>query len=468
MSSLWLLPPALVPAPPSTLSQLAPSLLALGFDFGTSGVRAAVVDHRGNLVIPPLDFPFPKTVQKRQTHTDWMQALDTLIQDIPQEMRQRICRIAVSGTSSTVLLCDDSGQPIASRGGPRMYDFSVAKQAPGDCGERALALLSELAPARHITCSATSSLAKLVAWHMETPLARGEQLVHQADFVAAQLMDVDDQSTFVSDWHNALKLGYDVGNLCYPEWMKAGPLGQICNGRLPRVVPPGYPIARVGRGLVEKWGFPPSCIVCGGTTDSNAAFLASNASQVGEAVTSLGSTLAIKMLSQSRVDDARMGVYSHRLGNMWLAGGASNVGCAVLREQGFTTEELMRLSPSILPLRKPLHPHYYPLPSAVTGERFPIADDSRTSVLEPRPDSRSEFLHSILHGIARVEAEGYATLEKLGASKLRRVLTCGGGAANDEWTQMRQHMLGVPTERAPETEACVGVALLASRGGSFK
>lgn len=55
-------------------------------------------------------------------------------------------------------------------------------------------------------------------------------------------------------------------------------------------------------------------MVCGGTTDSIAAFVAAGVSQVGEAVTSLGSTMAVKLLSEERVDDAAYGVYSHRLG----------------------------------------------------------------------------------------------------------------------------------------------------------
>ena len=74
-------------------------------------------------------------------------------------------------------------------------------------------------------------------------------------------------------------------------------------------------------------------MVVGGTTDSIAAFLAAGARETGDAVTSLGSTLAIKLLSDTFADDAARGVYSHRLGDRWLVGGASNAGCAVLREQ---------------------------------------------------------------------------------------------------------------------------------------
>ena len=55
-------------------------------------------------------------------------------------------------------------------------------------------------------------------------------------------------------------------------------------------------------------------------------------------MSSLGSTLAVKLLSATPCDDASRGIYSHRLGDLWLVGGASNVGCAVLREQGFDTE----------------------------------------------------------------------------------------------------------------------------------
>jgi len=202
-------------------------------------------------------------------------------------------------------------------------------------------------------------------------------------------------------------------------------------------------------------------VVVGGTTDSIAAFLASGAAEIGDAVTSLGSTLAIKLLSSTAVSDASRGIYSHRLGDLWLVGGASNAGCAVLREQGFTTDELVLLSGSIDPETPPLHTHYYPLPAATVGERFPQADDSAVAVLEPVPQERGEFLHAILHGLGRVEAEGYAALKQLGASELRRVLTCGGGAENPQWTMLRERMLGVPTSRAPQTDAALGAALLA-------
>lgn len=84
----------------------------------------------------------------------------------------------------------------------------------------------------------------------------------------------------------------------------------------------------------------------------------------------MGSTLAIKLLSTKRVEDARFGVYSHRLDDKWLVGGASNTGGAVLRKI-FTDEQLEKLSEEINPAEASVL-DYYPLQSI--GERFPVAD----------------------------------------------------------------------------------------------
>jgi len=45
------------------------------------------------------------------------------------------------------------------------------------------------------------------------------------------------------------------------------------------------------------------------------------------------------------------------------------------------------------------------------------------------------------------------------------VLTCGGGAQNVTWSQIRERVIpDVRVEKARSAEACVGAALLARRG----
>lgn len=215
--------------------------------------------------------------------------------------------------------------------------------------------------------------------------------------------------------------------------------------------------------LGDRLDLPQNCQICTGTTDSIAAFLASGAKTVGEAVTSLGSTLVIKLLSHHPVEHTRYGIYSHRLGDLWLVGGASNTGGAVLKNY-FNREELKNLSQEINPeLESNLD--YYPL--LKPGDRFPYNDPNLLPKITPIPDHKVEFLHGLLESIARIEARGYKLLTKLGATPVTRVYTSGGGADNPTWTKIRSRVLQIPVTKSFCPEAAYGTALLARFGSQI-
>lgn len=411
----------------------------LGIDFGTSGARAIVINHEGEIQARI-------SLSSLEVSTNaWRTALFTLLQNVPISIRKGIQSIAINGTSSSVLICDSVGHPLDA---PILYN--------DDRGKAVVNQVKAIAPAHHTVVSATSSLAKLLWWKQQ----RGQEhqtemhvfFLHQADWLSFLLHG----RLGISDYHNALKLGYDVEQLRYPDWL----LNQSLPFQLPQVLAPGTPIAPVQPPIASQFGLPSDCVVCAGTTDSIAAFLASGAQTPGEAVTSLGSTLVLKMLSQTRIEDARYGIYSHRLGNLWLAGGASNTGGAVLR-QFFSDTDLQILSAQIQP-NQPSPFIYYPL--LKPGERFPIHDANLQPCLEPRPASDADFLHGLLESMARIEAQGYQQLQTLGAPPLKQVYTAGGGAQNQTWTAIRVRLLQVPVCASPQTEAAYGSAILARSG----
>src|SRR5690606_37517196 len=204
-------------------------------------------------------------------------------------------------------------------------------------------------------------------------------------------------------------------------------------------------------------GLPPSAVIVSGTTDGCASFLATGAGDVGEGVTALGSTLVLKLLSDRRIDAPAYGIYSHRIAGVWLAGGASNTGGAVIRHF-FTDEDLPQLTARLNP-EQPTRLDYYPL--LRPGERFPVNDPDLQPKLEPRPADDAVFFQALLEGIAAVEEQGYRRLKQLGAPALKSVRSVGGGAVNAAWTRIRQRKLGVPFLPAASTEAAVGTALLA-------
>ncbi|MEO1558603.1 MAG: FGGY-family carbohydrate kinase [Cyanobacteria bacterium J06632_19] len=407
----------------------------LGIDFGTSGARGVAIASAGNIV-EEVRCRFEMSLET-DLISCWRTALFRLLEQLRGESRGKITRIAINGTSSTVLLCDAVGNPVEA---PLLYNDARG----GGMREK----LRNIAPPNHTVLSATSSLVKLL-WMMQLPsVTKAKYFLHQADWLGFLLHG----KLGISDYHNALKLGYDVEALQYPEWFNRLQISI----QLPEVVIPGNPVGELRSDIAEKYNFPRDCVVCAGTTDSIAAFIASGANSVGEAVTSLGSTLVLKLLSSSRVDNSQYGIYSHRFGNLWLTGGASNSGGAVLK-QFFSSEELDNFSQEI-DLTKSSGLDYYPL--LKPGERFPINDPNLSPNLEPRPDNNVEFLHGLLESMARIEARGYKLLQDFGADNLKRVYTAGGGAKNQVWSEIRKQYLGVSVVSSNNTEAAYGTVMV--------
>jgi sugar (pentulose or hexulose) kinase len=407
---------------------------AIGIDVGTSGVRAALVDASGiqlgigSARLAPSD--------RRDPACWWQAVLSALAALKASADLSGVGSIAVDGTSGTVLLLNDAGQPM---GQASLYN----DPAP----EEAVRAVVSAAPAGSAALGAASPLAKLLAMQ---DLAGAARFAHQADWVAARL----GAAFGISDENNALKTGYDPVRRCWPDWLRD--LG-LRAALLPEVVEPGTPIGTIDPGLAARFGLRAELVIAAGTTDGCAAFLATGADMVGEAVTSLGSTLTIKQLCDRPIFSAEYGVYSHRLGHRWLAGGASNSGGAALARH-FTPDALVALSARIDPaLESGLD--YYPLPSP--GERFPFADPHLPPLETPRPADDFRFLHGLLEGIARIEALGYRRLADLGGPALTAVRTMGTGARNAAWTGIRRRVLGVDVISARSEEAAIGAAIMA-------
>ena len=408
----------------------------LGLDFGTSGARACVIDDSKSIVWEQR-IAYPDSAS--QTPLDWRSALHALLHALPESIAAGLHGIAIDGTSGTVMLCDAELEPLY----PVLlyHDDRASQQA---------AQLKDIAPYPNSVCTATSGLAKFLWLTQHSDCTRAAYFLHQADWLTALLSG----QPGISDYHNTLKTGYDAELLSWPDWVTALPHSHL----LPSVLSPGTLIGNIQPEIAAHFGINPQCALHAGTTDSIAAFIASGTTEIGTGVTSLGTTLVLKQLSEQRIDAPEFGVYSHRYGELWLVGGASNAGAGILRFY-FDDAQLNSLSSQIDPQRdSPLD--YYPLTKI--GERFPVNDARLEPRLEPRPGSDVEFLHGFLQSLARIEVAGYARLAELGAPALKRVVTSGGGANNTAWGAMRERMLGVPVSAALLSEAAYGSALLST------
>jgi D-ribulokinase len=413
--------------------------VALGIDVGTSGVRIAAADRNGSLIAmskSAVAAPLQNTGRSLQDPQLWWDAILQALASLDLKGHS-VLALAIDGTSGTIVGIDAAGKPL---GLASMYN-DLAEPADVD---KVSAAASKETAAR----GGSSPLARALS--MQKGATR---ILHQADWLAGQFSGRFD----VSDENNALKSGYDPVARVWPDWIaKAGFNVEL----FPQVVPAGIKTGTILPAVATQLGLPNAVAIVAGTTDGCAAFLASGASEAGDGVTSLGTTLTLKLLSDKPVFAPEYGIYSHRIGDQWLAGGASNSGGGVLLKY-FSSADMARLTLLIDP-GVPTGLDYYPLTQA--GERFPIADPNFAPRLAPRPDDERVFFQGMLEGIAGIEKLGYQRLAELGASPLKSIRSVGGGAANIPWTQIRSKTLRVPARESASEHAAIGTARLAWRG----
>jgi sugar (pentulose or hexulose) kinase len=413
----------------------------IGIDLGTSGCRAIAITDAGDVIgqsqqniTPANQAP---THSEQDPQQQWLTVVSVLSDLFSKLTDYIVVRIAVDATSGSVLLADEDGTALTPI---LMYNDARAVSESKQ--------IEKIAPEESGAHGASSGLAKLIHLQRQYDLTNKFKLLHQSDWINFQL----GAEFAVTDYNNALKTGYDVVNSCWPEWLSK----LVSESVLPKVVNPGKIIGQLSAKLCKQLRLKNRPNIVAGTTDSIAAVLATGINKSGQAVSSLGSTLVLKLLSDQPIFKPDHGIYSHRLGNKWLVGGASNSGGAVLRHF-FSDQQLNNLSLEI-DLNK-IPADYYPL--LQPGERFPEYNAELEPRLSPRPDQDSEFLHGLLSGIANIETKGYQLLQQFGANKLNTIYSVGGGANNRIWQTIREQSLAATFIKPKYTEAAYGSALLA-------
>ncbi len=426
------------------------SVLFLGIDVGTSGIRTCVIDS-SQTIIDFQQLAFNKNLQTSPAH--WWQITQQLLLQLKQKkLTPYIKAISVDGTSGTLLALDCNHCVLDK---PIMYNQNVPKSSTPCMSQARLGTCKgstetgEIEAATKISAFPTLLKALYFQHKLSSQLCK---VIHQADWIAAQLS----QNFNHSDYHNCLKLGF---NSQTQLWHQAV-LTCLPKTILPNVKSPSDVITAVDDTACHAFSFNPNTKIVAGTTDSNAAFIASGINQFGHALSSLGTTLVLKVFSPIKIESEKHGVYSHRYKNGWIVSGASNCGAGILKTY-FSDQEIKHFSTLLQP-EKPTTLDYYPL--IQTGERFPIFNPNKQPKLTPMPKDKVLFFQAILEALAKIEQQGYALLEQLGAPKILNIVSAGGGAYNVKWQQIRSQYCQVKISQANQTEASFGTALLALEG----
>ncbi len=398
-----------------------------GLDFGTSGARISIINLQKKLVYSN-SVPYSCSFKNPNS---WINSCENLLVSLPIEVKINLNKLAISGTSGTLIPSNLQGEPL---GEAIPYDQA--------CTEHNI-LLESLASGEDHLQTPYSSLAK--ALKLVNKYGTNILLRHQSDWITGW---------FLKDWThgeegNNLKLGWDLEKESWPKsylntsWQKC----------LPQIVKSGKIIGQVNFDLAERFYLNKKLILISGTTDSNASVIAAGLGKE-DGLTVLGTTIVVKKIIHKPIK--KQGVTNHRVDGRWICGGASNAGCGIL-SQLFSDSELMELSRQINPSK---NTSLNLLPLNSKGERFPVNNANLEPILYPRPVSDSLYLHALFEGLAKIELKGWEKLGELTGSLPKKIITIGGGSKNPQWRKIREKIINIPIVSCKKTTS-FGTALLA-------
>ncbi|WP_288246893.1 FGGY-family carbohydrate kinase [uncultured Prochlorococcus sp.] len=398
-----------------------------GLDFGTSGARISIINLQKKLIYSnsvPYSYSF-------KNPNSWINSCENLLFSLPIEVKINLNKLAISGTSGTLIASNFRGDPI----GEAIPYYQA-------CIEHKLLLESLTSGEDHLR-TPYSSLAK--ALKLIDKYGTNILLRHQSDWITGW---------FLKDWThgeegNNLKLGWNLKKKSWPKsflntsWQKC----------LPQIVKSGKIIGQVNSDLAERFNLNKKLILTSGTTDSNAGLIAAGLGKE-DGLTVLGTTIVIKKIIDKPIK--KQGITIHRVNGDWICGGASNAGCGIL-SKFFSDLEIKELSRQINPLK---NTSLNLLPLNSKGERFPVNNANLEPILDPRPVSDSLYLHALFEGLAKIEQKGWEKLGELTGSLPKKIITIGGGSKNPQWRKIREKIINIPIVSCKKTTS-FGTALLA-------
>lgn len=395
----------------------------LGIDFATQSARATLIDETGvQLSNTKQDLaPVVRGADARLTQdpASWLVAIDQLL-DISivraGQLGYQIAGLTISATSGTFLLADAQGAPLAPAA---MYNDGRAS--------------NPLARAERILAEVSTATARLA---------------HTPEFLIAHLTQQPLEEV-ATDWSHAMKSGVDLN---IKNWSaESCTVAEKLAIALPQVVAPGTSLGRTKVGSIPIYA---------GMTDGCTAQISVGGTSLGTAVSTLGTTLVLKVVAPSEVKGP--GFYSHLLPeNRWLGGAASNLGGISYAKFANEIESWTRRASEYGPASVVM----YPLVGH--GERFPVAASEIVALQSGQPNDEVDEFRAILEAIAFAERLAYETLATAGAPSDKTLFSVGGGSRSAFWSQLRANISNraITTVRGSGSDLGAAKIAAAAAGG---
>jgi D-ribulokinase len=431
----------------------------VGIDIGTQGARVTMLDAQGQqLGAAEASFSLNDQSRQEQDPHQWWETCLRLLKELCDKCSaiadlSVVKAIAVTSTSGTIIPIDTLNEPLHPaimysdpRSAIEAAACKVAAVASGTKGYKAF--------------NASSGLPKMVWFISQYPekVPLIHRFIHAADFITGKLSG----NFSVTDSTNALKSGYDLHQLRWPDYItRALPLQKQW---LQDVVPSGTAVGQLVPEVADMLGLPPGVVVTAGITDGCASQVASGAVNLGDWNTTIGTTLVIKGVTRNEIDDPSGALYCHRHPEgYWMPGGASNTGADWISRL-FHDCDLSILDAEAAEIIPTKHLAW---PLLQEGERFPfVAPKARG--FAPEGVTQTEMFAAYMEGVAYIERYAYERISDLSGEKIVQVFTAGGGSNSDTWLRIRSNVLNLPICKMRNTSGASGAAVIAASQTGFE
>ncbi len=425
----------------------------LGFDLGTSSLKALLVDGKQRVVgsaTAPLTVQRPAPGHSEQNPEAWWQALLTVMEALRAEHPHELAvvqAIGLAGQMHGAILLDAAGDTL------RPCILWDDTRATAECRE-----LEEAFPALH---DVTGNLAmpgftapKLlwVRRHEPDVFRRTARVLLPKAWLRFRLT-----GEYIEDMSDASgTLWLDVGRR---DWSDAALAATgLSRANMPHLMEGTAPAGTLKPELAAQWGMEGTPLLAGGAGDNAAGAVGLGAIRPGSAFVSLGTSGVLWATTGRFVPYPQRTVHSfcHAVPGTWHQMGVTLSAAASLawwaRVAGVPEAELLAELPL---MRAPSEALFLPY---LAGERTPHNDGAVRGAFAglSHATGRAALTQAVLEGVAFSFRD---CLDALAASgtQVTEASLIGGGSRSMAWAGIIAAVLGIPLHCPPEGE----------RGGAF-
>jgi xylulokinase len=431
----------------------------VGIDFGTSSVKALLVDSEQRVLASataPLTVLRPAPGYSEQNPEDWWQAMLTVLDALHAERPSELAAtraIGLSGQMHGAVLLDAAGAVLR----PCILWNDV--RATAECRELEAAFPQLHAVTGNIAMPGFTAPKLLwVRKHEPEIFARTAHVLLPKAWIRYRL--TGEMIEDMSDASGTLWL--DVGRRDWSDAALAATF--LSRDAMPRLVEGTAPAGQLKPGLAARWGMGRTVLLAGGAGDNAAGAVGLGAIRPGDAFVSLG-TSGVLWATTARFapyPQAAVHAFCHAVPGTWHQMGVTLSAAASLAWwAGVTGATEAALLAELTPLRAPSPALFLPY---LSGERTPHNDGAIRGAFAglSHETDRVALTQAVLEGVAFSFRDCLDCLAASG-THIATADVIGGGSRSPAWIAILASVLGITLHRLAEGEqgGAFGAARLA-------